>query len=63
MRRICILKEVVHWTLKDYKRGSWSNELVVGQSPAGEKVSTEAADIIGSLTWQRLMKTQKTEKT
>jgi hypothetical protein len=26
---------------------SWSNELVVRQSPAGKNVSTEAEDIIG----------------
>jgi hypothetical protein len=26
---------------------NWSNELVVGQSPAGKNVSTEAEDIVG----------------
>jgi hypothetical protein len=26
---------------------SWSNELVVRQSPAGKNVSTEAEDIVG----------------
>jgi hypothetical protein len=30
-----------------YKQDSWSNELVVGQSPAGENVSTETVDNIG----------------
>jgi hypothetical protein len=42
---------------------SWSNELVVGQSPAGKNVSTEADDIVGSVTRQRVVKTQQTEKT
>jgi hypothetical protein len=30
-----------------YKQDSWSNELIVGQSPAGKNVSTEAEDIVG----------------
>jgi hypothetical protein len=30
-----------------YKQGRWSNGLVVGQSPAGRNVSTEAEDIVG----------------
>jgi hypothetical protein len=30
-----------------YMKHSWSNELVVGQSPAGENVSTEAENIVG----------------
>jgi hypothetical protein len=30
-----------------YKQDSWSNELVVRQSPAGKNVSTEAEDIVG----------------
>jgi hypothetical protein len=29
-----------------YKQDNWSNELVVGQSPAGKNVSTEAEDIV-----------------
>jgi hypothetical protein len=29
-----------------YKQNSWSNELVVGQLPAGKNVSTEADDIV-----------------
>jgi hypothetical protein len=29
-----------------YKQDSWSNELIVGQSPAGKNVSTEADDIV-----------------
>jgi hypothetical protein len=29
-----------------YKQDSWSNELVVGQSPAGKNVSTEAEGIV-----------------
>jgi hypothetical protein len=40
---------------------SW-NELVVRQSPASKKVSTEA-DIVESVTRQRLVKTQQTENT
>jgi hypothetical protein len=31
----------------ELKVDSWSNELVVTQSPAGKGVSTEAEDIIG----------------
>jgi hypothetical protein len=30
-----------------YKQDSWSNELVVRQSPAGKNASTEAYDIVG----------------
>jgi hypothetical protein len=30
-----------------YKQDSWSNELVVRQSPAGKNVSAEAEDIVG----------------
>jgi hypothetical protein len=30
-----------------YKQDSWRNELVVRQSPAGKKVSTEVEDIVG----------------
>jgi hypothetical protein len=30
-----------------YKRDSWSNELVVTQSPAGKEVNAEAEDIVG----------------
>jgi hypothetical protein len=30
-----------------YKRDSWSNELVVSQSPANKKVNTEAQNIVG----------------
>jgi hypothetical protein len=30
-----------------YKQDSWSNELVVRQSPASKNVSTEADDIVG----------------
>jgi hypothetical protein len=33
-----------------YKHDNWSNELVVGESPAGRNVSTEAEDIVGSVT-------------
>jgi hypothetical protein len=29
-----------------YKQDNWSNELVVGQSPAGKNVSLEAKDIV-----------------
>jgi hypothetical protein len=29
-----------------YKQDNWSNELVVGQLPAGKNVSTEAEDIV-----------------
>jgi hypothetical protein len=36
----------VQW-LPAWESGKWSNELVVGQSPAGKKVSTEAEDIVG----------------
>jgi hypothetical protein len=36
---------------------------VVRQSPAGKNVSTEAEIIVGSVTRQRLVKTQQTEKT
>jgi hypothetical protein len=32
---------------KCYKQDSWSNESIVGQSPAGKNVSTEAEDIVG----------------
>jgi hypothetical protein len=31
---------------KYYKQDNWYNEFVVGQSPAGKKVSTEAEDIV-----------------
>jgi hypothetical protein len=41
---------------------SWSNELVVEQSPAGKNMSTEAEDIVGSVTRQRLVKTQQSVK-
>jgi hypothetical protein len=30
-----------------YKQNSWSNELLVRQSPAGKNVSTEAEGIVG----------------
>jgi hypothetical protein len=30
-----------------YKHGSWSNELVVGQSSGSKNVSMEAEDIVG----------------
>jgi hypothetical protein len=40
-----------------------TNESVVGQSPAGKGVSTEAEDIVGSVTRQRLVNTQQIEKT
>jgi hypothetical protein len=30
-----------------YKQDSWSNELVVRQSPAGKNVSMEAEDVVG----------------
>jgi hypothetical protein len=30
-----------------YKQDSWSNELVMEQSPAGKNVSREAEDIVG----------------
>jgi hypothetical protein len=30
-----------------YKQNSWSNELVVGQSPASKNVSTEVEGIVG----------------
>jgi hypothetical protein len=30
-----------------HKQDSWSNELVVRQSPAGKNVSTEAKDLVG----------------
>jgi hypothetical protein len=30
-----------------FKQDNWSNELVVGQSPAGNNLSTEAEDIVG----------------
>jgi hypothetical protein len=33
----------------------------VGQSPAVKNVNTEAEDIVGSVTRQRLVKTQETE--
>jgi hypothetical protein len=32
---------------KCYKQKSLSNELVLGQSPVGKNVSTEAEDIVG----------------
>jgi hypothetical protein len=31
-----------------YKLDSWSNELVVGESPSSKNVSTEAEDIVGN---------------
>jgi hypothetical protein len=37
---------------------SWSKESVVGQSPAGKNVSTDAEDILESVIRQRLVKTQ-----
>jgi hypothetical protein len=30
-----------------YKQDNWRNELIVGQSPAGKIVSSEAEDIVG----------------
>jgi hypothetical protein len=30
-----------------YKQDSWSNELVVRQSPAGNNMSMEAEDVVG----------------
>jgi hypothetical protein len=36
----------VRYVPKCYKHDSWSNELVVGQSPAGKNVRTEAVDIV-----------------
>jgi hypothetical protein len=30
-----------------YKQDNWSNELVVGEPPAGKNVNTEAEDIVG----------------
>jgi hypothetical protein len=32
---------------KFYKQDSWSNKLVVGQSPVGKNMSTEAEDTVG----------------
>jgi hypothetical protein len=32
---------------KHYKQDNWSNELVVGWSPAGKKMSMEAEDTVG----------------
>jgi hypothetical protein len=40
----------------------WSNDLVVRQSTAGKNVSTETEDIVETVTRQRLVKTQQTEK-
>jgi hypothetical protein len=34
-------------SVPSYKQDRWRNELVVGQSPAGKNVSTEAEDIVG----------------
>jgi hypothetical protein len=48
--------------LRCYKQNSWGNELVVGQSPASKNMSTEAGDIVGTVTKQQLVKTQQTEK-
>jgi hypothetical protein len=31
-----------------YKQDSWSNELVVGHSPAHKNLSTEAEEIVGT---------------
>jgi hypothetical protein len=36
----------VRAVLRCYQQDSWSNELVVRQSPAGTNVSTEAEDIV-----------------
>jgi hypothetical protein len=36
----------VRSVLRYYQQDSWSNELVVRQSPDGTKVSTEAEDIV-----------------
>jgi hypothetical protein len=30
-----------------YKQDNWSNELVVGQSPAGKNMSMDAEDTVG----------------
>jgi hypothetical protein len=30
-----------------YTRDNWSNECVMGQSPAGKNVRTEAEDVVG----------------
>jgi hypothetical protein len=46
-----------------YKRKSWSNELVAGQSQVGKNVSMEAEELLESVTRQRLVKTKLTEKT
>jgi hypothetical protein len=32
-----------------YMKNNWSNELVVGQSPSGKNVRTEAEEIVGIL--------------
>jgi hypothetical protein len=46
-----------------YKQDNWSNELVVGQSPAGKNVSTKAEDIVQVCHQATTGETQKTEKT
>jgi hypothetical protein len=50
----------VRFVPRCYKQDNWSSVLVVGQSPAGKNVITEAEDIVGSVTRQRLVKTQQT---
>jgi hypothetical protein len=34
-----------------YKQDSWSNKLVVGESPTGKNMSTEAEDIVVICHW------------
>jgi hypothetical protein len=36
------------WSMPTCKQESWSNELVLRQSPAGKNVSTEAVDVVGN---------------
>jgi hypothetical protein len=46
-----------------YKQDILSNELVVGQSSASNNLRTEAEDIAGPVTSQRLVKRKQAEKT
>jgi hypothetical protein len=41
----------------------WSNEPVVRQSPSGKNASTKQKTLLRSVTRQRLVKIQQTEKT
>jgi hypothetical protein len=62
-RRMVISAQSAKQQLNSNKGDNWSNELVVKQLSAGKNVSIEAEDVVGSVTRQRLVKTQQqTEK-